>query len=464
MKKTNTIRERALSDYRLDENNVNLGSPEGAQAHEDSIQTNGLGRSILATADRTIIAGNKTFEKAGEVGAVQRVVEVDVEGDTLVVVRRTDLQSGTPEATRMALADNRTSELQYNPDETLLVELLQGMDGSLVATGYTEIDLAVLLENLNQGSELPIHPEIPESPIGELLKKWSVRRGDLWGAGEHRIMCGDSRDEQDVVRLIGGKAINIGFTSPPYAQQRGYDEDSGFVPVKPDDYVEWFRPVQHFVGQHLAVDGSWFVNIKPACGGLDRELYVFDLVTTHARQWGWHFAEEFCWERRGLPSQVVRRFKNQFEPVYQFTKGEWKIRPSQVTVPSDGVPQALGSGSGDSNAARRQGIINPLEANPLVKGEAYPGNRLSAFNSEMLGHPAAFPVGLPLWFLSAFSDIGDNCYDPFCGSGSTVVAAEESCRIGLGMELSPGYVAISLERLSEMGLHPERIETLTPAL
>jgi DNA modification methylase len=94
------------------------------------------------------------------------------------------------------------------------------------------------------------------------------------------------------------------------------------------------------------------------------------------------------------------------------------------------------------------------------EGWAYPGNRLPTFagTHEATGHTAAFPVGLPAFFIKAYSDEGDNIYEPFCGSGSTLVAAEQEGRKGFGVELSPGYCGIILERLARMGLEPKLID------
>lgn len=61
-------------------------------------------------------------------------------------------------------------------------------------------------------------------------------------------------------------------------------------------------------------------------------------------------------------------------------------------------------------------------------------------------HPAEFPVGLPRWFILAFSDPGDRVLDPFCGSGSTLMACEETGRVGFGIELSPGYCDVICRR------------------
>jgi site-specific DNA-methyltransferase (adenine-specific) len=279
--------------------------------------------------------------------------------------------------------------------------------------------------------------------------------------GGHRLLCGDATSDEDVARVLDGRAINVAFTSPPYAEQRDYDQASGFRPIHPDQYVEWFKPVAANVARHLAIDGSWFINIKPSVDGLDTSLYVLDLVIAHVREWGWHFATEFCWERNGVPKNVTQRFKNQFEPIYQFARGRWKMRPDNVRHESENVPRAAGPGVNSAMFGavkkRRNGttkLMAGVPCTPAAPGEfigpgmAYPGNRLPTFTSshEALGHAAAFPVGLPAFFCKAFADEGDVLFDPFCGTGSTLMAAEQSGHAGVGCELSPAYVDVTITR------------------
>jgi DNA modification methylase len=363
--------------------------------------------------------------------------------ETILAVR-TELQGS--DAIAYAIADNRTAELAEWDDDVLAAQL-QGLltddEALLEAAGFDEDELAAMLGDLDGDGTTGeiVEDEVPEPPVDPITKP-----GDLWVLGRHRVLCGDSTKAEDVARLMNGVKINLAFTSPPYASQRKYDETSGFKPIPPDDFVQWFKPIAANVKKHLAKDGSWFVNIKPACEGLSRLTYVFDLVLTHTREWGWNFAEEFCWERSGIPQQVVRRFKNQFEPVYQFTLGDWKIRPEAVRHASENVPIPQGKGAGDTNAAKRQGVASAVDGNEVAPGLAYPGNRLPKFQSEALGHSAAFPVGLPSFFIKAYTDKEDSIYEPFCGSGSTLIAAEQCGRTCYGMEISPQYVDVIVKR------------------
>ncbi len=375
------------------------------------------------------------------------------------------------------IADNRIA-LSGGWDEDILraeIEALgDSFDLDLLGFDGDELDALLNPPTVAEAEESP-PPEPPSDPV--------TRAGDTWLLGHHRVACGDCRNPDHVAALTNDRQINIAFTSPPYAEQRDYDPSSGFRPIPPIDYVAWFEPVAANVANHLAPDGSWFVNIKPPGVGLDTDLYVFDLVIAHVRSWGWHFATEFCWERAGVPKGVTQRFKNQFEPVYQFARGRWKMRPDAVRHESDNVPTAGGPGSGNTTWKTEQGgkgngagsvsgsfggakkkrsrgtsqLMSDIQDQNKDAGEyigpglAYPGNRLPTFNSShtALGHAAAFPVGLPEFFINAYTDRGDVAFDPFCGSGSTIIAAENTGRVGLGMEISPAYVDVIVRRWQE---------------
>lgn len=417
------------------------------------------------------------------------------------------------EAEAAGVALNRIGEgLWHLQTLTAVLDDVRGTEYGLDGLGYTPADLDLMHAQLDAAAATP-----EPKDTGELLRppvKPFTKRGDVWLLGPHRIMCGDSREPADVDRLLDGASINVAVTSPPYAQQRDYDEDSGFVPIPPDEYVEWFAPIAGNVARTLAEDGSWFVNIKPPGLELDTDLYVFDLVIAHVREWGWHYATEFCWERIGVPKRVRHRFKNQFEPVYQFARGDWKMRPQHVRFLSENAiapmepgaaigldtrlrsnqggtgagpiaPRDANSGTmsrvqgvpGGPNVGKRRrsgrvtrgvseedqgagGAYGPGES--LELGLAFPGNRLPTFSGshEATGHAAAFPVGLPAWFIRAYSDEGDRIFDPFLGSGSTVLAADQESRVGFGMELSARYVDLACARYQRTtGVLPVKLST-----
>jgi len=92
-----------------------------------------------------------------------------------------------------------------------------------------------------------------------------------------------------------------------------------------------------------------------------------------------------------------------------------------------------------------------LDGCEIMSGMAYPSNVLSVGkNREALGHGAAYPVALPEFFIKAFSDEGDIIFEPFLGSGSTMIAATITNRKCYCMEISPAYCDVSVARWEKL--------------
>jgi len=326
--------------------------------------------------------------------------------------------------------------------EKLLAELQPGDDA--LKEMLADMERAAGLDTT--GIEETETPEPPADPV--------TQPGDLWLLGDHRVLCGDSTKAEDVARVMVGESVNVAITSPPYASQRDYDTSSGFKPVSPDNYVIWFEPVQKNILHHLAGDGSWFLNIKEHCEDGQRVLYVKDLVIAHVREWGWSFIDEFVWRHGGTPKGVKRRFKNAFEPVFQFAPGRYKFFPDAVKRHSANVPK--GDGSIVTRSYDKQGVEGAFAK--ALRGEdrgspglAYPSNCLSlGHNHDALGHAAVYPVTLPTFFIKAYSEQKDLIYDPFLGSGTTLIAAEQLNRKCYGIEISPAYCDVIVDRWEKL--------------
>jgi DNA modification methylase len=394
-----------------------------------SIKEFGWTNPILVSGDNSIIAGH---------GRLMAARKLEMEEVPVIVLDH--LSKAQQRA--LVIADNQLA-MNAGWDMNMLkaeIEDLNLENFNLELLGFDDDFLDGLLETV-PSVRLADEDSVPEMP-----KTAKTIVGDVWILGDHRLMCGDCKSFNDVAKVLAGKMINLVVTSPPYASQREYDKESSFKPIRVDEYVDWYEDIATNIYANLENDGSYFCNIKPNAEGIKRELYVFDLVLAHARKWQWNYADEFCWERAGIPQQVARRFKNQFEPIYHFTKGEWKFNPNAVKHESKAVPKAKGKGAGNTNAAQRQGHVSAVDGNAVAAGMAYPGNRLPTFQSEALGHPAAYPVGLPEFFIKAYTDPDDVVFDPFMGSGSTLMAAEKNGRNAYGLELSPLYVDLIINR------------------
>ena len=300
--------------------------------------------------------------------------------------------------------------------------------------------------------------------------------GDLWLIGRHRLICGDCRDAAVVGELMAGASANMAITSPPYATQREYDSTSGFKPIPPDEYVEWFRAVAAGVESVLAPDGSYFLNIKEHADNGERSLYVKDLVIAHRRLWGWRFVDEFCWRKtdNGVPGGWNNRFKNAWEPVFHFCRQQQiKFRAEAVSHESEncfdyspdnpksnsgsgllgtGARGAAADGGKNQDAWQRSRSSLSDDSEGRHAGVARPSNVIEVRTESGQGsHSAPFPRALVEFFVKAFSDAGDVVFDPFLGSASTMAAAHVLGRVGYGCEISPAYCDVILRRIDEPG-------------
>jgi DNA modification methylase len=437
--------------------NARTHSPEQVAQIAASIVEFGFTNPILVDSKDGIVAGHGRLLAARKLG----LAEVPV----IVLDHLSELQRRA-----YVLADNRLG-LSAGWDEELLAAELAAIESEgfdLGLLGFTEDELADLMAEAETASASPEEEDVPPPPA-----KPVTQPGDLWQIGPHRVICGDCRDASIPTKLFQGRKANVVVTSPPYATQREYDPTSGFQPVAPDDYVDWYRPVAANIRTVLASDGSYVLNIKEHAEEGQRSLYVKDLFLAHVRQWGWRFIDEFCWRKtdNGVPGGWNNRFKNAWEPIAHFSVGESiKFHPFAVGHRSEDCfdyspdnPKSR-SGSGLLGTGPRGAAASfPPQGSQgwghmrrkLVEGRhagiARPSNVIEATTESSQGsHSAPFPRAIPEFFIKAFSDPGDVICDPFLGSGTTVAAAHLLDRIGYGIEISPAYCDVILRRLGQL--------------
>lgn len=439
--------------------NARTHSDEQVAQIAASIVAFGFNNPVLVDTNAGIIAGHGRFLAARKLGL-----------DEIPVVVLDHLSETQKRA--YILADNRIGENAGWDEEVLAAELgeLQSADWRLDLLGFSEEEVARLLAETEPVAEVPTEAEeeIPEAPVEPV-----TRPGDVWLIGKHRLICGDCRDFRAIARMFDGVKANVVITSPPYATQREYDRESGFKPVPPEQYSDWFRDVAANIAAILAPDGSYLLNIKEHAGDGERSLYVKDLVIAHRRQWGWRFVDEFCWRKtdNGVPGGWGNRFKNAWEPVFHFCRQpEIKFRPKAVGHVSEDCfdyspnnPKST-SGSGLLGTGARGPAAGQPEAadeDGRFTGIARPSNVVEVKSESGQGsHSAPFPRALVEFFVKAFSDAGDIVFDPFLGSGTTMAAAQVLERIGYGMEISPAYCDVILRRMASLaGAEPVLAET-----
>ncbi len=165
------VKQGTIKELKFDPQNANRGTERGNQALEESLQRYGAGRSVLADKNGVIIAGNKTVEKAGEIG-IEDAVFVHTKGDQVVVVVRDDLDlAADPEARALAIADNRVGELDLAWDISALVDSAKDLETLEPFFYQQEIDELLAAFNQEEKGDTGFRPDSgfhkPQDETGE---------------------------------------------------------------------------------------------------------------------------------------------------------------------------------------------------------------------------------------------------------------------------------------------------------
>ncbi len=280
-----------------------------------------------------------------------------------------------------------------------------------------------------------------------------------------QIIFGDCKE---ILKDFVNESINLIVTSPPYADQRKHT----YGGVHPDKYVNWFLPISQELLRVLKKDGSFVLNIKERVLDGERHTYVIDLIKGMKAQ-GWLWTEEYIWRKKNCtPGKWPNRFRDAWERCLHFTR-EKKFKMNQEAVMvsmGDWAKSRLKNLSETDkkrdNSKTKSGFGKKIE-NWIGRDKAYPTNVLEIEDPNWLpddnlifenvielstecgnkGHSAAFPVGLPEWFIKLFSSPADIVLDPFAGSGTTGLAAQNLGREFCLIELLEENVKTIKERI-----------------
>lgn len=152
-----TVRVRSPESYLPNPRNTNRGTERGNSALIESMRQSGLHRGIVVSNDGTVINGNHAYQTASELGVATAWVEIEVEGDVGVVTRRVDWDTAqNPKAIAAALADNRTSELNFEIDPVEFAEAIAALNQAgdeLPGALFSEDEISEILENVASESD-----------------------------------------------------------------------------------------------------------------------------------------------------------------------------------------------------------------------------------------------------------------------------------------------------------------------
>lgn len=365
--------------------NARLHSPAQVDAIEASIKEFGFINPCLVDADGMLIAGHGRILALKKSGA-----------STVPVIRLGHLNETQSRALR--IADN-----SLPAQATWDAALIQAEIAALRLAGFN-IPLLAFPEaqlrgwGISMGTESAEDPEVAPTPP----KKPVVRKGDLWVLGDHRLLCGDATSESDVAMCLNGSKPILMVTDPPY----GVNYDPGWRTragvnvnqkklgkVQNDNRADWSEAWALFPG---AVVYVWH-------GGLHSGTVEASLAKNK-----FEIAAQIVWMKDRF---ALSRgdYHWQHEPCwYAVRKGEkhrWAGNRSQTTTWM--IPAREDDGHGHGTQKPIECMKRPIE------------------NS---------------------SRNGEHIYEPFSGSGTTIIACEMTGRRCLAIELDPGYVQVGIER------------------
>lgn len=410
-----------LAQLTPDTRNANKGTPRGRKMVAESLRRYGAGRSILVDRAGNIIAGNKTVEGAKAIG-LDDVQIVKTDGTRLIAVQRTDLDINDRKARELAIADNRAAEvgLEWDPDVLKGLEL-EDVD---MAPFFNERELVQFFARIDGDA-----PEPQLDRAAELQRKWDTKPGQLWLIGDHRLLCGDSTKPEEIARLWGTQSARASLfaTDPPYAV--GYK--GGNHPASKSNSEE-------------TRDRDWSDKYREASSeGLGREFYAAFVAVAkpflepNAAWYCWHASRrqamlEAVWEEAGaFVHQQIIWVKSR--PVLTYSAYMWQHEPCFMGWLRGNKPKMLNP--------------HPRE---------FPSSVWEVPTSEVESkdHPTSKPLRLFSAPMQMHTTPGSICYEPFSGSGTQLCAAENMKRMCYAVELEPKFVAVTLQRLFDMGLQP----------
>lgn len=277
--------------------------------------------------------------------------------------------------------------------------------------------------------------EIPESAprVCEL--------GDVWQLGKHRLVCGDATDPAVVESLMAGKKADLVFTSPPYAQQRDYK----------NKIMNWDALMQGVFG-NLPAHEKTQVLVNLGLVHRDGEWQPYwDGWVEWMRGQGWKRKGWYVWDKGyAVPTAQHSRMQPAHEWVFHFCKTE-------IVVQKTAVCRRAGEKNSKTSRRNAKGEVTASNCAGLaVQDNKIPDSvfRITPEQARGLhsaGHPAVFPTKLPAEVLAAFTDADAILYEPFAGSGTSIIAAEMMGRTCYAAEIALEYCDIVLARWKKNG-------------
>ena len=374
-----------------------------------SIEALGFAAPLLTDESGELLAGHARL-------AAAKLLELE---EVPVVIL-----SGLTDAKKRALliADNKLAEKagwdreQLAAELQALTELLVQEDLEIAITGFEPVEIDTIALDFEKE---------PSDPADDLDSGWKAgpavsRPGDLWQLGKHKLLCGSALAQDDLARLMGKEEAAVAFLDPPYNVMvkniggRGRTRHPEFAMASGEMSESEFESfLSHALGQAAAVSNNGAVHF--VC--MDWR-HVTELVAAGRRVYG-EMLNLVVWTKTNAGQGAFYRSQHELIGVFRV-----------------GTCQHLNNVELGRHGRNRSNVWRYAGVNSFKRGRM----------DELSVHPTVKPVAMIADALKDCSRRGEIVLDTFCGSGSTLLAAERVGRRGFGIELAPGYVDVAIRR------------------
>lgn len=376
-----------VGDCVINPANPKLHDDDQVRRISESINAFGFNVPVLVDEQNTLIAGHGRYLAARKLGL-----------ESVPSIRLDHLNEVQKKA--FMLADNRLQEMGGGWDNELLnIDLadLQSADFDLALTGFCESDFQA--PDASQEDDFSVENQTPDD-CDE--KNPCTRQGDIWQLGDHTLLCGDSTNQQRIADYLQGQRADLMFTDPPYGVN--------YVSSKHDTILGDQSQAVIPISFSIALDKALNANARIYVCGANRNIQMyFALFNLHLKR----SPSLIIWIKENI---LLRR--NNYHSQYELIFFGWK-----------------GKGGADEFWYGGRGADNCSDVFQIHRD-----------HSKDYVHPTQKPVELALRCITNSSQPGDRVYEPFAGSGSTLIACEKSGRRCKAVELDPFFCDVIVRR------------------
>jgi DNA modification methylase len=381
-------------------------------ALEASIRQFGFNAPVLVAVDGEIIAGHARVEAAKRVGL-----------DEIPTISADHLSPAQVKAYR--LADNRLPELATWDMDALIVELEEiiSLDEVQVESmGWSSAEMDSLFSQAEPDAKSAADPadQQPHPPVNAIAKP-----GDLWLLGRHRLLCGSALESSSWDRLLNGGTAAMIFTDPPYN-----------VPIT--GHVSGLGKVQH-------------AEFAQASGEMSRDEFTTFLtqflaaMLPHVTDGG---VVDLCMDWRHLRELLAAIDNNALSMLnlccWNKTNGGmgslYRSKHELIAIAKKGRAPHVNNVELGKHGRYRTNVWDYAGVN------SFGASRMQ----DLADHPTVKPIALVADAIRDVTHQGDIVLDAFMGSGTTLLAAERTGRVGYGTEIEPRYIDVAIERWQQM--------------